>query len=391
MATDKIFTRSFIFVFLAQFVLSCAYSLFIPTLPIYLSRLGSREEAIGILIGVMSVSSLVLRPLVGKALLKIPERDFMFGGALLFALSSAAYIFAPPFWPLFIVRVIQGVGAACFYTASVTFVTKTSPETRRGETLGYFYLAFTFAFALAPSFGMLLINNFSFVLLFLLCTALSLGSGFLTIRFKSRGLDLAQKPAGSERPFLTLHTLPAIIVTLFANIIWGALTAFLPLYAVEQGVANPGFFFAAYALTLIMSRALGGRMLDLYNRENMILSCLGTFVLAPLILAFSRTLPMFILVAVIWGIGASFLYPSLLIYTVDRVGSTRGPVMGNFMAIGDLGVSLGSVIMGIVVRLSSYRVMFLSLAFTATLSLWYFYLVAKKQRGKKTGSSIGKI
>ena len=132
-------------------------------------------------------------------------------------------------------------------------------------------------------------------------------------------------------------------------------------------------------------------MLDLYNRENMILSCLGTFVLAPLILAFSKTLPMFLLVAVIWGIGASFLFPSLLIYTVDRVGSTGGPVMGNFMAIGDLGVSLGSVIMGIVVRLSSYRVMFLSLAFTATLSLWYFYLVAKKQRREKAGSSIGTI
>ena len=63
--------------------------------------------------------------------------------------------------------------------------------------------------------------------------------------------------------------------------------------------------------------------------------------------------------------------------------------MGNFMAIGDLGVSLGSVIMGIVVRLTSYRVMFLSLAFTATLSLWYFYRVAKKQRGEKSGPSNG--
>jgi MFS family permease len=391
MATDKIITRDFILVFLAQFVLSCAYSLFVPTLPIYLSRLGSREEAIGILIGAMSVSSLVLRPFVGKALLKIPERDFMFGGALLFALSSAAYLFAPPFWPLFIVRITQGIGMACFYTASVTFVTKTSPETRRGQTLGYFFLAFTFAFAVAPSLGMFLINNFSFVLLFLLCTALSLGSSFLSIRFKRSRLEPAQNPAVSERPFLTLNTLPSIIVTLFANIIWGAITAFLPLYAVEQGVTNPGFFFAAYAVTLIVSRSLGGRMLDLCNRERMILLCLGTFVAAMLILAFSKTLPMFLLVAVIWGIGASFLFPSLLIYTLDRVGSTGGPVMGNFMAIGDLGVSLGSVIMGIVVRLTSYRVMFLSLAFTATLSLWYFYRVAKRQRGEKAGPSNGDI
>ena len=34
-----------------------------------------------------------------------------------------------------------------------------------------------------------------------------------------------------------------------SSIIWGAITAFLPLYAVKQGV-NPGFFFAAMAITL---------------------------------------------------------------------------------------------------------------------------------------------
>jgi len=41
--------------------------------------------------------------------------------------------------------------------------------------------------------------------------------------------------------------------------IWGALTAFFPLYAIQNGVANPGFFFAAYAFVLILGRALGAR------------------------------------------------------------------------------------------------------------------------------------
>ena len=43
--------------------------------------------------------------------------------------------------------------------------------------------------------------------------------------------------------------------------------------------------------------------------------------------------------------------------------------MGTFLALDDLGVGLGSVIMGIVLRLTNYPVMFLSLAFTGLINL----------------------
>src|SRR4030042_5014873 len=102
----KILTHNFILACFAQFTFSIAYHILIPTLPIYLSRLGSTEVEIGILIGIFAVSSLILRPLVGKALLNIPEKNFMITGALLFVLTSVAYLWAPPFWPILIVRVI---------------------------------------------------------------------------------------------------------------------------------------------------------------------------------------------------------------------------------------------------------------------------------------------
>jgi predicted MFS family arabinose efflux permease len=77
------------------------------------------------------------------------------------------------------------------------------------------------------------------------------------------------------------------------------------------------------------------------------------------ILAFSKTLPMFILVAVIWGIGNAFLMPLLVAYVLDRVGSSPGPAMGTFTAISDLGISLGSVTMGIILHVTGYPIMFL--------------------------------
>jgi len=65
----KILTRDFVLCFSAQFTFTSVFHILIPTLPIYLLRLGSSEVEIGILIGILGVSSLVLRPLVGRALL----------------------------------------------------------------------------------------------------------------------------------------------------------------------------------------------------------------------------------------------------------------------------------------------------------------------------------
>ena len=116
---QKIFTRDFTLAFFAQFALISVFHLLIPTLPIYLSRSGSTKTEIGVLIGIFFFSSLVLRPFVGRALLKIPEKKFMIIGALLFALTSIAYLFTPPFWPFLIVRVFQGIGFAFFHTAVI--------------------------------------------------------------------------------------------------------------------------------------------------------------------------------------------------------------------------------------------------------------------------------
>src|SRR4030065_1512976 len=172
----KIFTRDFILSFFAQFAFISVFYILIPTLPIYLSRSGSKETEIGILIGIFFVSALVFRPFVGKALLKIPEKKFMIAGSLVFALTSFAYLLAPPFWPFLIVRVFQGIGLAFFYTASVTLIANISPEAHRGQSLSYFYLAINISFALSPSFGMALINHFNFPILFIVCAGLSLGS-----------------------------------------------------------------------------------------------------------------------------------------------------------------------------------------------------------------------
>ena len=300
-------------------------------------------------------------------------------GALLFAITSAAYLFAFPFWPFLTVRVFQGIGVALFYTASLTFISNISPETQRGQSLSYFLLSVNISLALAPSLGMVIINRSGFTVLFLVCLGLSLCSLFTTSRLGKRPIAPSEDFSMEGGFLLSRNALPSSIISFFFHFTWGALTAFFPLYAINHGVANPGFFFTGVAIILISGRALGGRILDLYGPERVILPCIIACILSMVILAFSKTLLMFIVVSVIWGIGHAFLYPSLLVFALDRMGGSRGPAMGTFTGISDLGMSLGPVIMGVIVLRTSYLVMFLCLAFAGTISLNYFYFFVRRK------------
>jgi MFS family permease len=180
--------------------------------------------------------------------------------------------------------------------------------------------------------------------------------------------------------FLSRKALPTSVIAFFSLFIWGALMAFFPLHAISHGVSNPGIFFTTAAIMLILGRGLGGKILDLYSKERIILPCFITYIISMVILAFSKTLPMFILVAVIWGIGHAFLMPTLLVYALDRGGSSPGPTMGTFQAIGDLGWSLGPAIMGLIIYTTSYPIMFLCLALTGIINLNYFYFLVRGKR-----------
>ncbi len=376
----KIFTREFILGFFSQFVFISVFYILIPTLPIYLLRSGCKEAEIGVLIGVFFVSALALRPFVGRALLRIPEKNFMIAGAILFALTSVAYLWAPPFWPLFIVRAFQGVGLAFFHTASFTLIANISPEAHLGQSLSYFFLAPNISLALIPSLGMFLINRFSFTLLFLTCLGLSLCALGIAIKLKRRPIAPLEDPSPKKGMLLSWKAIPPSIVNFLNFIMWGALTAFFPLYALNHGVSNSGIFFSVIAIMFFLGRAFGGKILDLYSRDRVIPLLLVSTLISMIILAFSKNLTMFILVAVIWGIGNALLTPAILAYVLDRAGSSKGPAIGMYMLLSDLGLGLGPVIMGIVIRLSSYPMMFLCLAFTGVINLIYFYFFVRKTR-----------
>ncbi len=376
----EILTRDFLLVSCAQFAFAFVGNILVPTLPIYLSSRGAGEVEIGLLIGSLSVSALILRPIVGRALTKIAEKKFMIWGALLFALTSLAYIVAPPFWPLLAVRFLQGVGLALYHTAAYTFVANITSPARRGQAMSYFVLSFNVACAVAPPLGIVLVDHYGFTILFLVCAGLSSCSLFLS--FTLRKPDVAPPPnlpvgAGS---FFSRKALPPSIANSLTYLTWGSLTTFFPLYAVECGAANPGLFFSTFAAMLILGRTLGAWIMDRYSKERLILPCLFLCALSLAVLAFSRTMPMFIVAAIIMGAGFTFLMPSLLVIAIERAQPHPGLAMGTFTAVADMGLVLGPVMTGMIISGTSYSTAFLGLALIEVFTIGYFQFSVGKNR-----------
>jgi MFS family permease len=378
--TKGIVTRDFMFTFLGLFAFTLDFHALYPTLPIYLTRLGSNMGEIGVLVGIMGVSSLFTRLIVGGALRKYSEKNVMMFGALLFALTFLAFIVLRPFWPLFTVRLLQGVAFACIDTAALAFVVRVTPLAYRGQAIGYFVLAPIFTTAIAPLGGMFLINQYSFTTLFLTCVGLSLCSFFFA--WKLKGQETIRPDTDTpphDALFLNRRIILPSVTSFLKNFVYGAIVAFFPLYAIECGVKNPGYFFSASAVILIAARILGGKVVDTYNKEKIILTLLFTGMAAMVILSFSRTLPLFVLVGMIWGAGSAFFFPAAMAYALEYAGSSDGTAVGTFRAISDLGMALGPVIMGIIIPLTGYRAMFLCLGLVCLINLIYFQFYVRKR------------
>jgi len=376
-----LFTRDFTLAFFGYFALLFACFAFLPALPIYLRRLGSSEGEIGVIVGIFGVAALASRLLVGGGLTKYSEKSVLLSAALLFAVTFPACISFRTFWPLFIVRLLQGVALACFDTAAFALIVRVTPLAYRGRVLGYFMLAPGLSTVMAPSFGMFLVNRFGFIIFFLFCTGMSLCALPLFGMLKKEE-EMTRSDNNTHRYntfFLERKIIVPSLSAFLYNFVVGSIGAFFPLYAILCGVPNPGYFFSASAVMVIAGRALGGKIQDIWSRERIILIFTFTSMIAMFTLSFSRTLPMFIFVGLLWGTGVAFIFPVSMAYALDYADSSGGTALGTYRAFMDLGSAIGPMAIGTLVPLTGYRIMFLCLALVCFANLGYFQFYVRKR------------
>jgi MFS family permease len=81
----------------------------------------------------------------------------------------------------------------------------------------------------------------------------------------------------------------------------------------------------------------------------------------------------------LWGTGHALLVPAFMTYSFEHAGSSDGAAVGTFRAFSDLGQALGPVVMGIIIPLTGYQIMFLCLALICLINLCYFQFYVRKK------------
>jgi MFS family permease len=378
-AVRNILTRDFIIGFFTLLLFAIANTMLVPTLPVYFASLGSNEREIGILIGTFGATSLIFRFLVGGAVSKYSEKGVVIISTIIFGITFLASIILRPFWPFLFVRIFQGISFSCMDTALLTLIVNNLPVANRGQGIGYFLMAPTLSFALGPVLGMFIINHASATVLFSVCAALCLCSFFCSLRIKGRETPRPDNLQAPDKRFFDPRVIPPAILSFLHSAVWGSIMAFLPLYAIKQGISNPGLFFSTSAIMTIAVRVFGGGAADKYSTRKIIVAFLITSIAGTIMLSFAKTLLMFIAVGMLWGTQGAFLFPAFMTYSFDYAGSSSGTAMGTFRGLGDSGLALGPMVMGIIIPLTGYRVMFLCLSLICFVNLCYFQFYLRKR------------
>lgn len=144
--SDDVLTRDFILLFISSFLFLGSLYLLIPILPLYMVDVVDATAAqVGLFIGVLTFSSLLLRPYVGRKADQRGRKPFLIAGAVDFVIASLLYIPARSIWVLPLVLVFQGVGIACFHTASLIYIGDIAPISQRGKSQAWFQSSFSVA------------------------------------------------------------------------------------------------------------------------------------------------------------------------------------------------------------------------------------------------------
>lgn len=367
--------KDFLLTWISRFSVFLAHHVSRPLIPLYLITFGASSTVIGAVMAVFTITATVMRVPVGLLIDRLGRKPFLLYGAAIFSVGNLGYIWAPSIALIIPCRILHGLGWTGCTSAVTTIAADIVPPARRGEMMGYAGMASSLAGAVGPVLGFALFHRFGYPGVFL-------GAGvFLFLAFFA-GLPLAEperaKPVRDEGSRWldtvavkeTLH--PAIAVA-FLSFGHGGILTFLPIHALQLGMANPGIWFGVYAVCILLSRPIAGPLSDRVSRRAVILPGLSLNIAGIMILAMAPSPNWLLGAAIVGGFGTGAAQPALMTVAVDQSApERRGQSLAQFQLFYDLGIGVGSLSLGALLDLvdQDFSIMYVATAVIAAIGLW---------------------
>lgn len=377
---EKIWTKDFIFICLANFFVFLGFQMTLPTLPLFVEELGGNDQLIGIVVGIFTFSALLLRPYAGHALETKGRRYVYIIGLAIFVLSVGSFGFAASLTLLLVIRIIQGIGWGFSTTASGTIATDIIPAKRRGEGMGYYGLSGNIALAFGPTLGLAFVGVLSFQQLFLICGALGLTALLLAGNINYKKVE--EQPVTEKRKWDVYEksALQPSLLLFFITVTFGGIASFLPIYAAQSNVTGIEWYFLLYAVALLVSRTFAGRLYDQKGHRAVFIPGALLIIAAMGLLAWLPNSLILYAAAVLYGLGFGTVQPALQAWSVKEApANRRGMANATFFSFFDLGVGIGAITFGQVAHWLGYSSIYFVSAISVFISLLlYISFIVRK-------------
>jgi predicted MFS family arabinose efflux permease len=372
----KLWTRNFLLICLSNLFVFTSFYFLLPTLPVYVTRVLKGDEGnVGYIIGILTLTAVLVRPLAGYLLDAVGRKKISLIAVIAFALAMISYNLAASLALLFALRALHGFTWGFTTTGFGTIAADVVPAPRRGEGMGYYGLSNTLAMAVGPSLGLYIINVSGFTHLFNASFVLAAAGLACMLGISYREGKHEKKAGLNLESFFEPKVFSLSWLMFFTAVVYGGIVSFITLYADHMGIKNAGTYFLAYALTLLFIRPLAGRYFDKHGPFAIMAAGFIAIALSFVILFAAHGLPLFLLSAVVLGLGFGIVQPTAMAMAINRVAPfRRGAANGTIMSAFDLGIGLGSIMLGYLSKVVGLSYMYLSCSFIILIPLVLFYL-----------------
>ena len=386
---QRLYTSSFILLFLMEFTIFVTFYMLLPTVPLYIKELGGTNSTVGLVIGIAGPIAAFGVPLYGLGVDRWSRKGMAVLGLGINVVGALVMIIVVSPLTMLLPTILRRVGSGATGAATRTLILDIAPPSRRGEAMTNFATSHNIAIAFGPAVGLWIYHGFGSTELFLACAALMAGATLFLFPVRVRPLVEKEGAAGRPQPnpaareegvaarketwvdklIVPEALVPGVTVLLIAAA-YLATTTFVSILGETREVPNYEWFFVLYAVVVIAGRLLTGRISDTYGRAIILLPSLALTVGCMVTLAFTYSTIGFLAAAFMLGLGFGTGQPMLQAVAADwtppeKYGWAMAMMMGGF----SFGSAAGTVFVGEVSERLDFTAAFLGLAFAAGLAL----------------------
>ena len=386
---EKLFNTGFITITTINFIVFLIYYCFVViTAKFATSELGANPAQAGFAAGIYIIGTLIARLYIGKKLELIGRKQMLRFGAIIYLITTIAYLISTNIIILDTVRFLNGFAYGTISTAANAIVTAYIPESRNGEGINYYGLSTSLAAAIGPFIGILLLPIVGFKSVIILAIVLSVLVTVACYLFPVQNIELTDDHkkllnSWSLHTFIEYKVLFISIVAFLIGLSYSSVLGFLSIYADNLGLSTAGaFFFVVYALIITLTRPFAGQIFDAKGENAVMYPSFIFLAIGLLTLSFTTTSFMLLLSGALIGLGYGTFMSNGQAVCLKLVEPSKVSIALSTYFIGlDLGLGFGPYALGTVHSFLSYSGIYV---LCAVLTVAVAILYAIFYKGKDT-------